>query len=36
MTNNERNTEAIKRLYSISESIYEQLDKGQIPKMVLP
>lgn len=33
---NERNTEAIRRLYSISESIYDQLDKGQVPKMVLP
>ena len=33
---NERNTEAIKRLYSISEDIYDQLESGKIPKMVLP
>ncbi len=36
MMSNKRNTEAIKRLYSISESIYKQLDEGKIPKMMLP
>lgn len=36
MMSNERNNEAIRRLYSISESIYDQLDKGQVPKMMLP
>ena len=36
MMNKKRNTEAIKRLYSISESIYNQLDEGKVPKMVLP
>ena len=36
MTTSERNTEAVKRLYAISESIYDQLDQGKIPKMVLP
>ena len=33
---NERNEEAIKRLYAISEDIYSQLESGKIPKMVLP
>ncbi len=36
MTNNERNNDAVKRLYQISESIYDQLDQGKVPKMVLP
>jgi len=36
MMSNERNTEAVKRLYTISQSIYDQLDQGKIPKMVLP
>jgi DNA topoisomerase VI subunit A len=36
MMNNERNTNAVKKLFEISESIYEQLDQGQVPKMVLP
>ncbi|WP_019177592.1 DNA topoisomerase IV subunit A [Methanomassiliicoccus luminyensis] len=36
MKSNQRNTEAVKRLYSISEDIYDQLDQGKVPKMVLP
>ena len=36
MTTSERNNEAVRRLYAISESIYDQLEQGKIPKMVLP
>ncbi|MFP4170268.1 MAG: DNA topoisomerase IV subunit A [Methanomassiliicoccales archaeon] len=32
----ERNERAVDRLYEIAESIYEQIDKGRIPKMTLP
>jgi DNA topoisomerase-6 subunit A len=32
----EKNNQAVSKLYSIAESIYDQIDKGQIPRMVLP
>ena len=32
----EKNNQAVARLYDIAESIYEQIEKGQIPRMVLP
>ncbi len=33
---NERNNQAVTKLYEIAESIYEQIDDGEIPKMKLP
>ncbi|NLK25296.1 MAG: DNA topoisomerase IV subunit A [Euryarchaeota archaeon] len=36
MTANERNNEAVRRLHTVAQSIYDQLDQGKIPKMVLP
>lgn len=32
----EMNNKAVAKLYDIAESIYEQIEKGQIPRMVLP
>ncbi len=32
----EKNNQAVARLYDIAESIYDQIEKGQIPRMVLP
>jgi DNA topoisomerase VI subunit A len=32
----ERNNQAVERLYDIAESIYEQIEKGKIPRMKLP
>jgi len=32
----ERNNLAVARLYEIAESVYDQLDKGKIPRMILP
>jgi DNA topoisomerase-6 subunit A len=34
--NEERNNRAVAKLYDIAESIYDQIEKGQIPRMVLP
>jgi len=36
MMNSDRNHDAVTRLYEIAESIYDQIDQGKVPKMVLP
>jgi len=36
MTTEQRNDTAVGKLYEIAESIYDQIDSGQIPRMTLP